>query len=70
VPGAVGAVADGGIARLLASRTTIAFEEYERIVRAGDVGGEPPPSFAGDFVFHGVRSDRREYGRVAAEAAA
>lgn len=70
VPGAVGHVSDGGIARLLASRTPIDFDEYERIIRAGDVGGNPPASFAGDFVFRGVRSDRREYGRVAAEAAA
>ncbi|HZP41241.1 MAG TPA: hydroxymethylglutaryl-CoA synthase [Candidatus Binatia bacterium] len=70
VPGSVGAVADGGLARLLAARTTIDIDEYERCIGAADAGGEPPASFAGDFVFRGVRNDRREYGRVAAEAAA
>ena len=43
---------------------------YERFVRAGDAGGEPPSGFTGDFVFHGVRGERREYGRLAAALAA
>jgi hypothetical protein len=35
-----------------------------------DAGGEPGPGFAGEFVFHGVREDRREYGRVGSALAA
>jgi hydroxymethylglutaryl-CoA synthase len=70
VPGSVGAVADAGIARLLARRTVIDIAEYERTLEREEAGAEPPPGFAGEFVFHGVRNERREYGRVAAEAAA
>jgi len=70
VPAAVGAVADAGVGALLAGRRFIDVEEYERLKRAGEDGGEPPADFAGEFVFHGVRDHRRIYGRSAARAAA
>ena len=69
VPAGVGAVADAGVAALLRGRTLIDVTEYERLVLGGETGGEPPPGFAGDFVFYGVRNERREYGRPAALAA-
>ncbi len=70
VPGSVGGVADAGIAAMLAARRAIDVAEYERALDAADAGGEPVAGFAGEFVFHGVRNHRREYARVAAEAAA
>jgi hydroxymethylglutaryl-CoA synthase len=70
VPRAIEQVADAGVAEHLARRTSVGVEEYERLVRAADSGGDPPPAFTGEFVFRGVRNDRREYGRVAAALAA
>jgi hydroxymethylglutaryl-CoA synthase len=70
VPRAVDQVADAGLAALLARRTPIGVEEYERLTADADAGGDPPPAFGGEFVFRGVRSDRREYDRVAAPLAA
>jgi hydroxymethylglutaryl-CoA synthase len=70
VPGSIGQVADAGIAAMLAARTRIDVDTYERSLEAADRGGEPPPDFTGEFVFHGLRQDRREYGRVVHEAAA
>jgi hydroxymethylglutaryl-CoA synthase len=70
VPRAVEAVADAGVARALDERRLVDVDLYERFVRAGDAGGEPPAGFTGEFVFHGVRGERREYGRLAAALAA
>ena len=69
VPPSVGAVADAGVAALLGGRTFVDVEAYERLIRAGDTGETPPPGFAGDFVFTGVRDARREYARRGALAA-
>jgi hydroxymethylglutaryl-CoA synthase len=69
VPAGVEAVADAGVARLLAGRTFIDVAGYERLVGAGEAGGEPPAGFAGEFVFAGVRNQRREYARPRALAA-
>jgi hypothetical protein len=65
----VEAVADAGVAALLAGRTFIDVPAYERLVRGGEAGGEPPADFAGEFVFTGVRNQRREYARPGALAA-
>jgi hydroxymethylglutaryl-CoA synthase len=70
VPNGVEAVADAGLRDLLKSRTMIDVGEYERLMTRGETGGEPPPAFAGEFVFQGVRNDRREYGRLRASMAA
>jgi hydroxymethylglutaryl-CoA synthase len=69
VPRGVETVADAGVAALLAGRTFVDVPAYERLVRGGEAGGEPPPDFTGEFVFTGVRNQRREYARPGALAA-
>jgi hydroxymethylglutaryl-CoA synthase len=69
VPGAVETVSDAGVAALLAGRTFIDVPAYESLIRGGEAGGEPPADFAGEFVFTGVRDQRREYARPGALAA-
>jgi hydroxymethylglutaryl-CoA synthase len=69
VPGGVGAVSDAGVAALLAARTFIDVGTYEGLIRGGEAGGEPPADFTGEFVFTGVRNQRREYARPGALAA-
>ena len=63
------AVANAGIEALLATRTFVDVDRYERLDRSGERGGEPPEDFTGDFVFSGVRDQRRIYGRPGALAA-
>ena len=65
-----GVAVQAGVAELLRERTAIDIEAYERLVREGDAGGEPPPGFTGEFVFQGVRDERREYARFAPALAA
>ncbi|HLY37839.1 MAG TPA: hydroxymethylglutaryl-CoA synthase family protein [Candidatus Binatia bacterium] len=69
VPAQIDVVANAGIAALLAARTFVDVDTYERLVRAGERGGEPPADFTGEFVFSGVRDQRRIYGRPGALAA-
>jgi hydroxymethylglutaryl-CoA synthase len=69
VPDGVAGVADAGVGALLAGRTFVDVEGYERLLRGGEAGGEPPADFAGDFVFTGIRDQRRRYGRPGALAA-
>ena len=70
VPADATAVADAGVEEMLRRRTVIDVAEYERLARASEAGGEPPPGFTGEFVLHGIRNDRREYGRARAALAA
>jgi hydroxymethylglutaryl-CoA synthase len=70
VSNGIESVADSGLRQLLAGRTMIDVPEYERLMTSGELGGEPPAAFTGDFVFHGVRNDRRQYGRLRASMAA
>ena len=65
VPGRASEATDGGLGRLLAARTEIDVPAYERAFASADAGGDPPAGFQGDFVFTGVRAERREYARVA-----
>ncbi len=69
VPEGVEAVADAGVGALLAGRSFIDVPAYERLIRGGEAGGEPPADFAGEFVFTGVKNQRREYARPGALAA-
>ncbi|HJQ84675.1 MAG TPA: hydroxymethylglutaryl-CoA synthase [Candidatus Binatia bacterium] len=69
VPAGVEAVADAGVAAMLAARGFVDVDTYERLVRAGERGGTPPADFTGEFVFAGVREQRRIYGRPGALAA-
>ncbi len=69
VPRGVETVADAGVAALLAGRRFVDVDGYERLVRAGETGGEPPADFTGAFVFAGVRNQRRVYARPGALAA-
>jgi hydroxymethylglutaryl-CoA synthase len=64
VPTGVEKVSDCGVASALARRRFVDVAEYERLQRAGGIGGEPPPGFDGEFLFYGERQDRREYGRA------
>jgi hypothetical protein len=43
-------------------RRLIDVPTYERLLHDGEQGGTVPADFTGDFVFHGVRNDRRVYG--------
>jgi hydroxymethylglutaryl-CoA synthase len=70
IPSGVTAVADTGVAAALARRTLVDVPTYEALLASGEQGGEPPAGFGGDFVFHGVRDDRRVYGRVGEALAA
>ena len=64
VPPAATTIASTGIRDALARRTLVDVETYERLARHGDKGGEPPADFTGDFLFRGVRDDRRLYARA------
>jgi hydroxymethylglutaryl-CoA synthase len=64
IPAGAGAARATGIRDVLAGRRMIDVPTYERMLAAGEQGGVPPADFAGDFVFHGVRDDRRIYGRA------
>jgi len=64
VPPAATTIGSTGIRDALARRTLVDVETYERLVRHGDKGGEPPADFTGDFLFRGVRDDRRLYARA------
>jgi hydroxymethylglutaryl-CoA synthase len=61
VPEGIASVADCGVTAALARRTFVDVGEYERLMRGGEAGGEPPADFEGDFAFTGIRHDRREY---------
>lgn len=61
-------VRDCGVADALAQRRYVDVDEYERLHR-GVAGEDPPVGFSGEFLFHGERQDRREYGRTRALAA-
>jgi hydroxymethylglutaryl-CoA synthase len=64
VPASVAAVSGAGVAASLAQRTYVDVAEYERLARAPETGGDPPPGFAGTFVFEGVHGEQRRYTRV------
>ena len=60
VPSGVVAVADTGLGAGLAGRVWLSAEQYT--ARAGrNGGGDPPPGFAGDFVYVTTRRGRRVY---------
>ena len=61
VPTSAVALGPTGVREALARRTLVDVPTYERLLRDGERGGEPPPDFAGDFVFRGIRNDRRVY---------
>jgi hydroxymethylglutaryl-CoA synthase len=69
VPPQVARAGDAGVAAALAARTFVGVDEYERLLCGGESGGEPPAGFAGEFVFAGVRGERRVYARPRALAA-
>jgi hydroxymethylglutaryl-CoA synthase len=64
VPPAAAAIGSTGIRDALARRTLVDVATYERLLQQGDRGGEPPADFTGDFVFRGIRDDRRVYARA------
>jgi hydroxymethylglutaryl-CoA synthase len=69
VPPQVARASDSGVGAALAARTFVGVGEYESLLRGGESGGEPPAGFTGEFVFAGVRGDRRVYARPRALAA-
>jgi hydroxymethylglutaryl-CoA synthase len=64
VPAGAAAIGPTGVRETLARRTLIDVPTYERLLQVGEQGGEPPDDFRGDFVFRGVRDDRRTYERA------
>ena len=64
VPATAAAIGATGVRDTLARRTLVDVPTYERLLQVGEQGGEPPDDFTGDFVFRGVRDDRRLYERA------
>jgi hydroxymethylglutaryl-CoA synthase len=64
VPAGAATLGATGVRDVLARRTLVDVPTYERLLADGERGGTPPADFTGDFVFRGVRDDRRVYERV------
>jgi hydroxymethylglutaryl-CoA synthase len=64
LPAGAAAAGATGVHELLAGRRMLDVPAYEALLARGEQGGEPASDFRGDFVFHGVRNDRRVYGRA------
>jgi len=62
IPAGAAGIGATGVRETLARRTFVDVPTYEQLLHAGEQGGAPPAGFTGDFVFHGVRNDRRLYG--------
>ena len=61
VPAGAASLGATGVRESLARRTLVDVPTYEQLLREGEQGGVPPQGFTGDFVFQGVRDDRRRY---------
>jgi hydroxymethylglutaryl-CoA synthase len=70
VPAGAAGLGPTGVRDAIARRTLIDVPTYERMLHDGERGGCPPPGFTGDFVFAGVRDDRRLYERASEVRAA
>ena len=64
VPAGAAAIGSTGVRDAIAGRTLVDVPTYERLLHEGERGGPPPADFSGDFVFTGVRDDRRCYVRA------
>jgi hydroxymethylglutaryl-CoA synthase len=64
VPAGAAGLGATGVRDTLARRTFVDVPTYERLLNQGERGGTPPDDFTGDFVFRGVRDDRRLYARL------
>jgi hydroxymethylglutaryl-CoA synthase len=64
VPAGAASLGPTGVRESLARRTLIDVPTYEQLLREGEQGGTPPQGFTGDFVFRGIRDDRRRYAHV------
>jgi hydroxymethylglutaryl-CoA synthase len=64
VPAGAAGLGATGVRDALARRTLVDVPTYERLLAEGERGGAPPSDFTGDFVFRGVRDDRRIYEAV------
>jgi hydroxymethylglutaryl-CoA synthase len=64
VPAGAASLGATGVRDALARRTLVDVPTYERLLAEGERGGAPPSDFTGDFVFRGVRDDRRIYEAV------
>ncbi|MGH7896121.1 MAG: hydroxymethylglutaryl-CoA synthase family protein [Candidatus Binatia bacterium] len=62
VPAGAAGLGATGVRESIARRRLIDVPTYERLLHDGEQGGTVPADFTGDFVFHGVRNDRRVYG--------
>jgi hydroxymethylglutaryl-CoA synthase len=70
VPSSAASLPATGVRDVLARRRLIDVPAYEQLLARGEQGGDAPAGFRGDFVFHGVRNDRRVYGRAGEAIAA
>jgi hydroxymethylglutaryl-CoA synthase len=64
VPAGAATIETTGVRDAIARRTLVDVPTYERLLHEGERGGRRPADFTGEFVFTGVRDDRRLYERV------
>jgi len=64
IPAGAATLGPTGVRDALTRRRLVDVPTYERLLRDGERGGEPPADFSGDFVFQGIRNDRRIYARA------
>ena len=64
IPAGAATLGPTGVRDALSRRRLVDVPTYERLLAEGERGGEPPCDFTGDFVFRGVRDDRRLYARA------
>jgi hydroxymethylglutaryl-CoA synthase len=64
VPAGAATLGATGVRASLAGRRLIDVPTYEQLLHEGEQGGRAPADFTGEFVFHGIRDDRRIYGRA------
>jgi len=64
VPASAASLGATGVRASLAGRQLIDVPTYEQLLHDSEQGGRAPADFTGEFVFHGIRDDRRIYGRA------
>ena len=64
IPAGAATLGPTGVRDALTRRRLVDVPTYEQLLHDGERGGEPPTDFAGDFVFQGIRNDRRIYARA------
>ena len=64
IPAGAATLGPTGVREALERRRLVDVPTYERLLQESERGAEPPADFTGDFVFRGIRNDRRVYARA------